>query len=168
MNTWTVLKSFYDEKLPDRYELYSSLKDKCTSERDYLHAINVWNVFKMNAVGGYHDLRLKTDVLLLADVFEKFINTCLEYYKLDPCHYLSNPGLSLDAMLNMTEIELKLISDIEVYLFIEKGMRGGISHIGKRFSRAHLNTNNNEFKWLKQKEIDIFDVNSIGETSSIE
>ena len=91
----------------------------------------------MNTIGDYHDLYLKTDILLLADVFEKFINTCLEYYKLDPCHYFSNPGLSWDAMLKMTEIELKLISDIEIYLFIEKGMRRGISHIGKRFSRAN-------------------------------
>ena len=59
----------------------------------------MWNVFKMNTVGDYHDLYLKTDVLLLADAFEKVINTCLDYYQLDPCHYFSNPGLSWDTML---------------------------------------------------------------------
>ena len=59
----------------------------------------MWNVFKMNTVGDYHDLYLKTDVLLLADAFEKVINTCLDYYQLDPCHYFSNPGLSGDTML---------------------------------------------------------------------
>ena len=69
--------------------------------------------------------------MLLADVFEKFINTCLEYYGLDPCHEFSSPGLSWDAMLKMTGIELELISDIAMHLFIEKGMRGGISYITK-------------------------------------
>ena len=73
---------------------FSSLKDECISEKDYLHAIDIWNVFKMNTMGDYHDLCLKTDFLLLADVFEQFISTCLDYYGLDPCHYFSSPGLS--------------------------------------------------------------------------
>ena len=71
-------------------------------------------------MGNYHDLYLKTDNLLLADAFAKFINTCLGYYGLDPCHYFSSPGLSWDAMLKMTEIELDLISDTDMHLFIEK------------------------------------------------
>ena len=75
----------------------------------------------MNIIGDYHDLYLKTDVLLLADIFEKFINTCLNYYKLDPFYFFSSPGLSWDAMLKMTEIELELINDIDIHLFIEKG-----------------------------------------------
>ena len=65
---------------------FSSLKDKCISEKDYLHAIDVWIMFKMSTMGDYHDLYLKTDVLLLANVFEKFSNTFIEYYGLDPCH----------------------------------------------------------------------------------
>ena len=73
-------ENFFDEKLPDRYEFFSSLKGECVIEKDYLHVINVWNTFKINTMGDYHNLYLKTDVLLLADVFEKFINTCLEYY----------------------------------------------------------------------------------------
>ena len=77
----------------------------------------------MNTMGDYQDLSLKTDILLLGNNFEKFINTCLEYYGLDPCHYFISPGLSWDAMLQMTEIELQLISEIEMYLFVEKGMR---------------------------------------------
>ena len=90
-------KKFSEDKLPDRCKFFSSLKDKCISEKDYLHAISIWNVFKMNAIGDYHDIYLKTDVLLLPDVFEKFINTCLENYRLDPCHYFSRPGLSWDS-----------------------------------------------------------------------
>ena len=87
-------KNFSGDKLPDKCEIFSSLKDKCISKKDYLTAIDVWNVFKMNAIGHYHDLYLKTDILLLADVFEKFNKTCLDYYGLDPCHYFSSPGLS--------------------------------------------------------------------------
>ena len=130
-------KKFFEDKLPDRCEFFNSLKDECFSEKDYSHAINVWNTFKINAMDDYHDLYLKTDVLLLADVFEKFIDTCLEYYGLDPCHYFSTPGLSWDSMLKMTRIELELISDIEMYLFIEERMRRGISYIAKRHSKAN-------------------------------
>ena len=77
------------------------------------------------------------DVLLLADVFEKFIDTCLKFYGLDPCHYFSSPGLSWDAMLKMTGVKLEKISDIDKYLFIEKGLRGGISYIAKRYSDSN-------------------------------
>ena len=79
-------KKFFDEKLPNWCKFYSSLKYECISEKDYLHAINVWNMFKINTIGDYHVIYLKTDFLLLADVLEKFINTSLEYYGLDPCH----------------------------------------------------------------------------------
>ena len=78
-------------------------------KKKYLHLVDVLNAFKMNAVGDYHDLYLKTDVLLLAHVFEKFINTDLEYYGLHPCHYISGLGLSWDAMIKMTQIKLELI-----------------------------------------------------------
>ena len=76
-------KTFYEDKLPNRFEFFSSLKDECISEKDHLRANNVGNVFKINDLGNYYNLYLKADVLLLADVFENFINTCLEYYKLD-------------------------------------------------------------------------------------
>ena len=75
--------------------------------------------------------------MLLTDVFQKFINTCLKYFVLDPCQYFSSPELSWDAMLKMTKIELELISDIDMYLFVEKGMRGAISYIAKRFNKAN-------------------------------
>ena len=136
MSIWIVLKSSED-KLPDQCEFFSFLKDRCISENDYFKTINVWNVFKMNTMGDYHNLYLKTDVLLLADVFEKFIKICLDYYELDPCHYFSRPGLSWNAMLKMTGIKLDLIPDIDMHLFIEKEMRGGISYISKRYSKAN-------------------------------
>ena len=80
-------------------------------------------------MGDFNELYLKRDFLLLADFFEKFINACLEYYGLDPYHYFSSPGLSWDAMFKMNKIELELISYIDMYLFVEEGMGGGISYI---------------------------------------
>ena len=91
----------------------------------------------MKNMGDYHDHYFKKDVLLLADVFERFIGSCLKYYGLDPCHYFSSLGLSWDAMLKMTGINLEKISNIDQYLFIEKGTRGGISYIAKRYAKAN-------------------------------
>ena len=85
----------------------------------------------MSTMCDYHDLCVMINVLLLADVFDNFIKTCLEYYGLDPSHYFSSPRLSWDEMLKMTGIELELISDIDMHLFIEKEMRGSISYIAK-------------------------------------
>ena len=85
-------------------------------------------MFKIQNLGEYHDFYLKTDVLLLFDVFEKFIKTSLKYYCLDTSHYFCSPGLSWDAMLKMTGIKLQKIDNIDMHLFIEKGMRGGISY----------------------------------------
>ena len=76
-------KKFSENKLPDKSKFFSSLKDECISEIDYLKVVDNWNVFKINSMGDYHNLYLKIDVLLLADVFEKFINHCLDYYGLD-------------------------------------------------------------------------------------
>ena len=73
----------------------------------------------------------------MADVFQRFIDTCLNYYGLDPCHYISAPGLSFDAVLKITRVELHLISDTDIHLFIEKNMRVGISYISKRHSKAN-------------------------------
>ena len=93
-------------------------------------------------MGHNHNHYLKKDVLLSADVFEKFISMCLKFYGLNPCHYFSSPGLSWVAMLKMTGIKLEKISDIDKYLFIEKGLRRGISYIAKWYLKAnskHMN-----------------------------
>ena len=87
----------------------------------------------------YHNLYLKTDALLLADVFEKFLNTYLDYYGLEPCHYFSSLRLSWYAMLKMTGIELGPISDIDMHLFMKKGLTGGISYIPKDIVKQRIN-----------------------------
>ena len=98
---------------------------------------NIWNTFNFNTFRDFHNHDLKKDVLLLADVFEKFISTSLKNYNLDPCHYFSAPWLSWDAMLKMTKVELEKISDADIHLFIEKGMREGIGYASKRYSKAN-------------------------------
>ena len=97
----------------------------------------IWDRFKMKNKTDYHDHYLKKDVLLLADVFQKIIDTCLKYYELDACHYFSSLRLSSDATLKMTGVKLEKISDIDKYLLIEKGSRGGISDIAKRYAKAN-------------------------------
>ena len=129
-------RRFRETSLPQREEFYSILNDSHISEEDYRHAQNVWSTFGIKDLGEYHDLYLKTDVLLLTDVFENFRRTCLKNYRLDPCHYFSAPGLSWDALLRMTRINLELITDVDQQLFIEKGMRGGISYIAHRHAEA--------------------------------
>ena len=89
-------------------------------------------------MGEYHNLYLKTDVLLLAYVFENFRNNAMNIYGLDPAHYYTSPGFSFDAMLKFTKAELELLHDVDMYNMIEQGIRGGICQVSKK----HLNTNN--------------------------
>ena len=132
---------FKENCLPDKDCFFNSLKDCCISDEEYCKATDVWNIFNIKNLGKYHGLYLKTDVLLLCDVFEKFIDFCLKDYGLDPCHYFSSPGLSSDAMLKMIGIKLEKINDTDMYLFLEKGMRGGISYNSKRYSKSKEDIN---------------------------
>jgi len=88
-------------------------------------------------LGDYHDLYVKTDVALLADVFENFQNLCLEKYGLDLAHYYTSPGLSWDALLKKTGVKLELFTDYEMHLFVERGMQGGISMVSNRYAKAN-------------------------------
>ena len=96
------------------------------SDADYQHALNVRHVFKCQTLGDYHDLVLKTDVLLLAEVFENLRKVIIKVYKLDPACYYTSPGLSWDTMLKLTKVELQLITDIDQYLMDESELMGDI------------------------------------------
>ena len=128
---------FSGKKLPNKDDFYSILNDEHISDMQYVHEIEVWNTFKLKNMGEYHDLYLKSDVLLLADVFENFRKTCMQYYELDTCHYFTSPGFSWDAVLKITDIKLELIIDVDMFQFIEKSMRGGVYHIVNRYSKAN-------------------------------
>ena len=178
-------KKFEDNRLPKKEDFFSLMNDEHITDEEYQHAQNVWNKFGLSSMGEYHDLYLKSDILLLADVFENFRKACQQYYELDPAHYFTTPGLSWDAMLKMTETKLELMSDVDMFQFIEKGMRGGISYIANRYGKAnnkymkeydekasskyimYLDANNlygwamsqylptGGFKWLSEKEVNL-------------
>ena len=165
-------KRFNEEKLPDKKCFYSSVKDGTTgdngkkldghiNDEDYLTCKKIWNEFNMKNMGDYHDHYLKKDVLLLADVFEKFIDTCLKFYRLDLCHCFSSPGLSWDAMLKMAGMRLEKIFDIDMYLFTEKGLRGGIFHIAKRYAKANNKHMKNYDPKKHSKFITYLDMNNL-------
>ena len=120
---------FDETQLPSKDAFYSKLSDEDITDEEYQHALNVWNEFHCKNIRDYHDLYLKSDVLLLADVFENFRATCLHHYKLDPAHYYTYPGLAWNACLKETGQELKLLHDYDMLIMFERGIRGGISHI---------------------------------------
>src|SRR5690606_8694799 len=134
MNSW---KRFEETQLPSKEAFYNDLDDSPISDEDYNRATQVWNTFGIQNMGQYHDLYLRTDVLLLADVFENFRDIALEYYKLDPCHYFTATGMSWDALLKMSGIELDLLTNVDDYQFFESAVRGGICQISKRHSIAN-------------------------------
>ena len=102
-----------------REQFFNTLADKECTEKDYLHAKLVWNTFRCKTFKSYYDIYLKTDVLVLTDFFEKFINTCLNIYGLDGAHYYAAPGLAWDAALKMLKVELELIDNEQMHTFLE-------------------------------------------------
>ena len=130
-------EKFNDTKLPPREAFYSKLSGKGITEKDYNHVGNVWNTFNMKIFLEYHDLYNITDVLLLTDVFENFRDLCLKIYGLDPVYYFTAPQLAWDACLKMTSVKLELLSDEDMLLMIEEGIRGGISIISNRYGEAN-------------------------------
>lgn len=138
---------FNEKELPSIDKFYSKLVEKELDKKYYEHAKEVWEKFNIKNIGEYHDLYMKSDVLMLADVFESFRDVCFSKYGLDSCHYYTAPGLSWDSMLKMTKVKLELLTDYEKHMFIELGMRGGISVITQRYAKA----NNKYLKDYKMK-----------------
>ena len=131
------LEKLKETTLPPKEAFYSRLNDGGISDEDYAHAQNVWKTFKMKYFKDYHELYNKVDVLLLADVFENFRDICMTNYELDPAHYYTAPGLAWDAALKVTDVSLELLSDIDMLLMYEKGIRGGVSMISNRYTKAN-------------------------------
>lgn len=126
-----------ETQLPNKSEFYNSLTDSDVTMEDYMHANTIWHSFSCKNLGEYSDLYMKTDILLLADVFEQFRTSCMHTYSLDPAHYFTLPGYTWDCMLKYTKINLELLTDVDMLMFIERGIRGGLSQSTKRHSVAN-------------------------------
>ena len=197
----TGVNKFRETELPSKKSFGSTLgageiigsgdemKPESITDDDYAHAQNVFNTFECKNLADYTELYCKSDVLLLADVWETFVDVCFEKYKLDPSHYITAPSLAMDAMLKMTGVKLELLTDNDKYLFFEDSIRGGISTIMGRYAKAnnkymndynpdapssyiqYLDANNlygwamsqtlpvGKFKWLSEEEIKDFEKN---------
>ena len=128
---------------------------------DYIHANNVFKTFKLNNLGDYHDLYVQSDILLLADVFENFRKTCIKTYELDPAHFISLPGLAWQACLKKTRAELEFITDYDMLLMIEEGIRGGICHAVHRYAKANNKYMKNYDKTKESSYIQYLDANKL-------
>ncbi|GFT79782.1 uncharacterized protein NPIL_673121 [Nephila pilipes] len=123
--------------LPPKQEFFNRLNNEELTDDDYQHAVRVWDVFNIRTLGEYSDLYVKTDVLLLSDIFENFRSVCMKAYNLDPVWYYTAPSLSWNSMLKFTKVKIELLMDYDMYLFVEKSIRGGISQCSNRYARAN-------------------------------
>ena len=158
MDNW---ERFDETSLPDKESFYSSLNMENTDDVDYGHGNNVFKIFKLKNLGEYHDLYVQSDTLLLADIFENFRNMCIKVYELDPAHFLSLPGLAWQACLKKINVKLELLTDYDMLLMVEEGIRGGICHSIHRYAKM----NNKYMKYYdKNKEssyIEYLDANNL-------
>ena len=134
MDSW---EKFDETTLPPKEDFYSELNLEGISDEDYAHAQKVLEVFEINNHSEYHDLYVQSDTLLLADVFEKFRDTCIEIYGLDLSHFLSAPGLSWQACLKKTNVNLELLTDVDMLLMTEARIRGGMCQSVHRYVKAN-------------------------------
>ena len=175
---------FDETALPPQNNFFSSISNEHISDEDYEFAQNVFTTFNMKNLWDYHDLYLLTDVMLLADILVTFRNRCLECYKIDPFHSYTAPGFSWQAALRMTDVELELINNPDMYKFFEMGIRGGVSVITHRHAKAdsesallYIDANNlyghgmvqylptGNFVWLQDSLCKVIKVTSIADSS---
>ena len=145
MDSW---EKFNETSLPSKEDFYSKLNMEDIDDIDYRHGNNVFKGFKLENLGDYHDLYVQIDTLLLVDVFENIRNMCIKVYELDPVHFVSLPRIAWQTCLKKTNIELELLTDYDMLLMVEEGIRGGICHSIHRYAKANnkymKNYNNNE------------------------
>ena len=158
MDSW---ERFDETSLPNKKAFYSELNLEDITDKDYEHAQKVWEVFGIKNFGEYHDLYVQCDTLLLADVFENFRDKCIEIYELDPVYFVSAPGLAWQVCLKKTEVKLELITDYDMLLMIEKGIRGGICQATHRYAKANNKYMKNYDKNIESSYIEYLDANNL-------
>ena len=158
MDNW---ERFNETSLPNKESFYSNLNMQNIDDIDYRHGNNVFKIFELKNLGEYHDLYVQSDTLLLADVFENFRNKCLEVYELDPAHFLSLPGLAWQACLKKTNVKLELLTDYDMLLMVEEGIRGGICHSIHRYAKANNKYMKDYNKNIESSYIQYLDTNNL-------
>ena len=158
MDSW---ERFNETSLPDKKAFYSELNLEDITDKDYAHAQKVFEEFKLKNLGDYHDLYVQSDTLLLADVFENFRNMCLDIYGLDPVYFVSAPGLAWQACLKKTRVKLELLTDIDMLLIVEKGIRGEICHSMHKYAKANNKYMKNYDKDMESSDLEYLDANNL-------
>ena len=158
MDSW---ERFNETSLPDKKAFYSELNLEDITDKDYAHAQKVFEEFKLKNLGDYHDLYVQSDTLLLADVFENFRNMCLDIYGLDPVYFVSAPGLAWQACLKKTEVKLELLTDYQMLLMIEEGIRGGMCQSTHRYAKANNKYMKNYDKNIESSYLMYLDANNL-------
>ena len=158
MDSW---EKFDENTLPAKEDFYSNLNLEGISYEDYEHSQKVWNVFRIKNRGEYRDLYVQSDTLLLADVFENFRNKCIDIYGLDPVYFVSAPGLAWQACLEKAEVKSGLLTDYDMMLVIEKGIRGGLCQAIHMYAKANNNCMKNYDKDNESSYIEYIDANNL-------
>ena len=139
MDSW---ERFNKTSLPDKESFFRNLNIEDITDVNHRHAKRVFSYVTLKNLSNknlddYHDLYVQSDTLLFADVFGNFRNMCIKVYELDPAHFLSAPELAWQACLKKTEVEVELITDTDILLMVEKGIREGICHAILRYAKAN-------------------------------
>ena len=158
MDSW---ERFNETSLPPKKAFDSELNSEDIRDKDYLHAQKVWEEFGIWNWGEYHDLYVQTDTLLLADVYKKIRDKCIEIYGLCPSYFLSAPGLAWQACLKKTKVKLELLTDIDMLLMIEKGIKDGICRSVPRHAEANNKYLKNYNKGIDSSYLMYLDVNNL-------
>ena len=158
MDSWNK----FNEPVPlveDHY--YSELNKEGITKEDLKHVKKVCDTFKIKNLGEYHDLYVQSDTALLADVFENFRDKCIEIYGLDPAHFLSAPGLAWQACVKKANGELELLTDPDMLLTFENGIRGGMCQATHRYAKANNKYLTNHDKNKESSFLEYVDANNL-------
>ena len=158
MDDW---EKFNETSLSEKEDFHSHLNMEDVTDADYAHAKGVCKDFEIKKLGEYHDLYVQIDTLLLADVFENFRNMCLKIYELDPGKFLLTPGLAWQAALKKTKLKLDLLTNIDMLLMVEKGIRGGICNSIYRYAKASNKYMKDYDKNKESSYLHYWDVNNL-------
>ena len=158
MDSW---EKFSETSLPNKESFYSKLNKEGITDGDYVHAQKVWEVFKIKNLGEYHELYVQSDTLLLRDVYENFRDRCIDTYELDPAHFLSVPGLAWQACLKKTKVKLELLTDNDMLMMDEKGIRGEMCNAIYKHAKANNKYVKDYNKNIESTYLEYLDANNL-------